>query len=56
VASETTITVQLLEPLGYVRVLGRTVQAQTFRFYADDPAAALTALRARTVTERKTAG
>ena len=46
VASETTITVQLAEPLGYVRVLGRTAQARTFRFYADDPAAALDALRA----------
>ena len=47
VASETTVTVQLAEPLEYVRVLGRTAQAQTFRFYADDPAAALDALRAR---------
>jgi hypothetical protein len=53
VASETTVTVQLREPLGYVRVLGRTAQAQTFRFYADDPAVALDALRARIAAEQK---
>jgi hypothetical protein len=53
VASETTVTVQLAEPLEYVRVLGRTAQAQTFRFYADDPAAALDALRARTADKQK---
>jgi hypothetical protein len=53
VASETTLTVQLREPLGYVRVLGRTAQAQTFRFSADDSAAALNALRARIAADQK---
>jgi hypothetical protein len=53
VASETTLTVQLREPLGYVRVLGRTAQAQTFRFSADDSAAALDALRARIAAEQE---
>jgi hypothetical protein len=53
IANETTVIVQLAEPLEYVRVLGRTAQAQTFRFYADDPAAALDALRARTTAEKK---
>jgi hypothetical protein len=52
VASETTVTVQLAEPLEYIRVLGRTAQASTFRFYADDPAAALDALRTHTSAER----
>lgn len=47
VSSETTVTVELTEPVGYVRVLGKLARAKTFRFYADDPAAAVAALRSR---------
>jgi hypothetical protein len=50
VSSETTVTVELTEPVGYVRVLGKPAQAKAFRFYADDPAAAVAALRAGRVT------
>jgi hypothetical protein len=40
VASQTTVTVELTEPVRYVRVLGRRAEARAFRFYAADPAAA----------------
>jgi hypothetical protein len=50
VSSETTVTVELTEPVAYVRVLGKAMRAKTFRFYADDPAAAVAALRSRSVT------
>ena len=52
VASETTVTVELTEPVGYVRVLGKPAQARTFRLYANDPTAAVAALRARMAAER----
>jgi len=48
VSSETTITVETTEPVRLLRVLGKPEQASTFRFYADDPKAAVAALRART--------
>ncbi|MGW5236241.1 hypothetical protein ACWEQU_29115 [Streptomyces nodosus] len=46
VGGQTTITVELTEPVGYTRVLGRPAEARVFRFYADDPAPAVAALRA----------
>lgn len=46
VAGLTTVTVELTEPVRYVRVLGRPAEARAFRFYADDPVAAVAALRA----------
>lgn len=50
VAGQTTVTVELTEPIGYIRALGRPAEARVFRFYAEDPRAAVTALR--TATER----
>ncbi|WP_053695223.1 hypothetical protein [Streptomyces sp. NRRL F-5755] len=46
VAGQTTITVELTEPVRYIRALGKPTEAHTFRFYADDPAPAVAALRA----------
>lgn len=49
VGSQTTVTVELTAPLGFVRPLGGRGQAGTVRFHADDPRAAVAALtRART--------
>ncbi|MFH8749693.1 hypothetical protein ACH4GK_25990 [Streptomyces rimosus] len=45
VAGQTTITVELTEPVHYIRALGKPAEARTFRFYADDPAPAVAALR-----------
>ncbi|MEU7134930.1 hypothetical protein [Streptomyces sp. NPDC046261] len=49
VAGQTTVTVELTEPITFVRPLGKTAKARTFRYYAQDPASAVAALRARTV-------
>ncbi|MER6528907.1 hypothetical protein [Streptomyces sp. NPDC001508] len=46
VAGLTTVTVELTEPVRYVRVLGKQAEARAFRFYADDPVSAVAALRA----------
>ncbi|THA57509.1 hypothetical protein [Streptomyces sp. A1136] len=46
VAGLTTVTVELTEPVRYVRVLGKQDEARAFRFYADDPVPAVAALRA----------
>ncbi|WP_253195572.1 hypothetical protein [Streptomyces sp. JHA26] len=46
VAGLTTVTVELTEPVRYVRVLGKHAEARVFRFYADDPVTAVAALRA----------
>ncbi|GAA2986974.1 hypothetical protein [Streptomyces fulvorobeus] len=49
VGSQTTVTVELTAPLGFVRPLGKPGLARTVRFHADDPRAAVAALtRART--------
>ncbi|MEV6205688.1 hypothetical protein [Kitasatospora sp. NPDC051914] len=45
VAGQTTVTVDLHRPAAYVRALGRPAEARTFRWYAEDPAAAVAALR-----------
>ncbi|MFV5995263.1 hypothetical protein ACNPQM_23135 [Streptomyces sp. NPDC056231] len=46
VAGMTTVTVELTEPVRYLRVLGKHAEARAFRFYADDPVSAVAALRA----------
>lgn len=49
VGSQTTVTVELTEPVGFVRPLGKPGLARTVRFHADDPRAAVDALtRVRT--------
>lgn len=49
VGGQTTVTVELTAPLGFVRPLGGRGQAGAVRFHADDPRAVVTALtRART--------
>ncbi|WP_411078782.1 hypothetical protein [Streptomyces sp. cmx-18-6] len=44
VGSGTTVTVELTEPVEFVRPLGRRGRARTLRFHADDPRAAVAAL------------
>ncbi|MFI1220944.1 MULTISPECIES: hypothetical protein [unclassified Streptomyces] len=44
VGSQTTVTVELTEPVVFVRPLGRRGSARTLRFHADDPRAAVAAL------------
>ncbi|WP_328868928.1 hypothetical protein OHT76_01890 [Streptomyces sp. NBC_00287] len=46
VAGQTTVTVELTEPVRYIRALGKPAEARTFRFYAEDAGAAVAALRA----------
>jgi hypothetical protein len=46
VGGQTTITVELSEPVRYVRVLGKPAVARAFRFYADDSGPVVAALRA----------
>ncbi|MEU0097559.1 hypothetical protein [Streptomyces sp. NPDC006267] len=46
VGSQTTVTVELTEPVEFVRPLGRRGSARTLRFHADDPRAAVAALTA----------
>ncbi|MFE9613796.1 hypothetical protein [Streptomyces sp. NPDC006012] len=46
VGGQTTITVELTEPVRYVRALGRPATARAVRFYADDSGPAVAALRA----------
>lgn len=45
VGGRTTVTVELTEPVEFVRPLGRRGSARTLRFHADDPLAAVAALR-----------
>ncbi|NUR83008.1 MAG: hypothetical protein HOY71_02845 [Nonomuraea sp.] len=44
VASRTNVTVELTEPVTVVRPLGRRAEVGSIRFFADDPAALMTAL------------
>jgi hypothetical protein len=49
VGGQTTVTVELAEPVGFVRPLGAQGSARTLRFHADDPYETVAALtRART--------
>lgn len=45
---QTMVTVELTEPVRFVRPLGEQGEARVLRFYADDPAAAVAALRSVT--------
>jgi hypothetical protein len=47
VSSQTNIIVELAEPVTVTRPLGRRAEVTQVRFFADDPATALAALRAR---------
>ncbi|GGO60577.1 hypothetical protein [Nonomuraea cavernae] len=47
VASQTNLIIELTEPITAVRPLGRRAEARVIRFFADDPRAALHALRPR---------
>ncbi|WP_238782874.1 hypothetical protein [Streptomyces monomycini] len=49
VAGRTTVLVELTEPVRFVRALGKPAEARAFRFYAEDPAAVVTALKAGAV-------
>ncbi|KUL54887.1 hypothetical protein ADL22_02220, partial [Streptomyces sp. NRRL F-4489] len=46
VAGQTTVTVELVEPVVAVRLLGRREMVRTVRFHADDARGAVTAIRA----------
>ncbi|MFF5443433.1 hypothetical protein [Streptomyces sp. NPDC012888] len=46
VGSQTSVTVELDRPVGFVRPLGARGEARTIRFHADDPGAVVAALRA----------
>lgn len=46
IGGQTTVTVELARPVTFIRPLGKTARASTFRYYAADPAAAVAALRA----------
>jgi hypothetical protein len=48
VGGQTTVTVELSEPVRFVRPLGREAEARVLRFYADDPSTAVAALSRRT--------
>ena len=45
VAAQTNVVIELTEPITVVRPLGRRAEARTVRFFADDPRAAVRALR-----------
>jgi hypothetical protein len=49
VAAQTNLLLELAEPVLAVRPLGRRVQVRTVRFFADDPTAAIDALRGSTM-------
>lgn len=44
VGGQTTVTVELTEPVTFLRSLGVPAQARVLRFHADDPRAAVAAL------------
>ncbi|MER6735681.1 hypothetical protein [Streptomyces puniciscabiei] len=48
VGGQTTVTVELSEPVRFVRPLGKEAEARVLRFYADDPAPTVAALTPRT--------
>ncbi|MFE7046790.1 hypothetical protein ACFVAM_00235 [Streptomyces californicus] len=51
VGSQTTVSVELTEPVEFVRPLGRRGSARTLRFHADDPRAMVAALDRERSTE-----
>lgn len=56
VGSRTTVTVELTEPVKYVRPLGAEGFAHTLRFHADDPREAVAALTRSGRCRLRTAG
>ncbi|MEU1963285.1 hypothetical protein [Nocardia sp. NPDC019304] len=52
VAGQTSVTVSLTEPIVFTRPLGKPARARTFRYFAEDPASAVTQLRARASLDR----
>lgn len=46
VGGQTSVTVELTEPVAFVRPLGKPAEARVLRFYADDPQPVVDALRA----------
>ena len=48
---QTMVTVELTEPVRFVRPLGTQAEARVLRFYADDPAAAVAALADRSTRD-----
>lgn len=46
IAGETSLTVELVEPIAIVRPMGRVERARTLRFYAEDARAAMAAIAA----------
>ncbi|MQS36472.1 hypothetical protein [Streptomyces katsurahamanus] len=50
VAGQTRVRLELTRPLVFTRPLGRTEEAQTIRFHADDPRALVGALRPPSLT------
>jgi hypothetical protein len=54
VGSQTTVTVELTEPVEFVRPLGRRGSARKLRFNADDPRAAVAALVTPSLTRERT--
>ncbi|MEI5100239.1 hypothetical protein RB200_19040 [Streptomyces sp. PmtG] len=50
VGSQTTVTVELVRPVAFVRPLGRRASARVVRLHADDPKGLLDALGARALT------
>ncbi|MEU7767871.1 hypothetical protein AB0B25_22480 [Nocardia sp. NPDC049190] len=46
VASQTTVTVELTEPISFTRPLGKRAEARTFRYFAEDPDSTVAQLRA----------
>lgn len=47
VGGQTTVTVELTEPITFTRVLGARAAARAFSYHAEDPEAAVATLRAR---------
>ncbi|MEU3714891.1 hypothetical protein [Streptomyces californicus] len=56
VGSQTAVSVELTEPVEFVRPLGRRGSARTLRFHADDPRAMVAALGRERSTEADAAG
>ncbi|GHF47023.1 hypothetical protein GCM10010218_30390 [Streptomyces mashuensis] len=56
VAAQTTVTVELSEPVTVVRLTGREQRVHTLRWHADDPAAAVAAVKALTETRKEIPG
>ncbi|WP_174186316.1 hypothetical protein [Nocardia barduliensis] len=52
VAGQTSVTVELTEPIAFTRPLGKQAEARTFRYFAEDPISAVAVLRAHASLDR----